>query len=47
MDPDLEHRHSWRNFQRRRMTAIAINLASQLRPQYAAVVAAVIDQTDC
>jgi RNase P protein component len=47
MDPDLEHRHSWRNFQRRRMTAIAINLASQQRPQHAAVVAATIDQTDC
>jgi hypothetical protein len=47
MDLDLEHRHSWPNFQRRQMTAIAINLASQQRPQHAAVVAATIDQTDC
>jgi hypothetical protein len=47
MDPDLEHRHSWPNFQRRQMTAIAFNLASQLHPQHAVVIAAAIDQTDC
>jgi len=29
------------------MTAIAINLASQLRPQHSVVVAAAIDQIDC
>jgi hypothetical protein len=29
------------------MTGIAINLAFQLRPQHAVVIAATIDQTDC
>ena len=45
MDPYLEHPQSWPNFHHRLITAIAIDLAPQLRPKYRVVVEEAIYQT--
>jgi hypothetical protein len=45
MDPYLEHPQSWPNFHHRLITAIAIDLAPQLRPRYRVVVEEAIYQT--
>jgi hypothetical protein len=45
MDPYLEHPQSWPNFHHRLITAIAIDLATQLRPKYRVVVEEAIYQT--
>ena len=45
MDPYLEHPQSWPNFHHRLITAIAIELAPQLRPKYRVVVEEAIYQT--
>ncbi|MGF1493307.1 MAG: DUF4058 family protein [Microcoleaceae cyanobacterium] len=45
MDPYLEHPGSWPNFHHRLITAIAIDLAPQLRPKYRVVVEEAIYQT--
>ncbi|MEN9222250.1 MAG: DUF4058 family protein [Thermostichus sp. BF3_bins_97] len=45
MDPYLEHPQSWPNFHHRLITAIAIDLAPQLRPKYRVVVEEALYQT--
>jgi hypothetical protein len=45
MDPYLEHPQSWPNFHHRLITAIAIDLAPQLRPRYRVVVEEALYQT--
>lgn len=45
MDPYLEHPQSWPNFHHRLITAIAIDLAPQLRPKYRVVVEEAMYQT--
>ena len=45
MDPYLEHPQSWPNFHHRLITAIAIDLAPQLRPKYRVIVEEAIYQT--
>jgi Protein of unknown function (DUF4058) len=45
MNPYLEHPQSWPNFHHRLITAIAIDLAPQLRPKYRVVVEEAIYQT--
>ena len=45
MDPYLEHPQSWPNFHHRLITAMAIDLAPQLRPKYRVVVEEAIYQT--
>lgn len=45
MDLYLEHPQSWPNFHHRLITAIAIDLAPQLRPKYRVVVEEAMYQT--
>ena len=45
MDPYLEHPRSWPNFHHRLITAIAISLEPQLRPNYRVVVEEALYQT--
>ncbi len=45
MDPYLEHPQAWPNFHHRLITAIAIDLAPQLRPRYRVVVEEALYQT--